>query len=391
MSQYPEGGRDNPNNPNPSNPQYPPTPDAGPPPSEPNPGYNQPSSDPNSYGNLPANTPNSSSGSSSPTDPTYTPPPMSDAQVNPPTPMPPGTEPNSYDPSAQTVMGQQPSDPAYPGHNPISGPGLMTMPPPMQASQPTRRQGRTVLLASIALILIIGASIIGVTTYNNNQHNLHVSATATATAVTATAIASNYPFSNKLVLDDPLVDNSKGVNWDDNPIGGCFFAGSAYHVVDSQAGTYNVCAATGTDYKDFTFQVQMVIKSGDDSTAISTGGGLIFRADEANAKYYRLSISQQGFYDLLATTDGTGANARSMDHGTASQFATGLGQTNTIAVVVRGDQISFYINDQLVTPQSITDTAYTHGQIGFMADGPLLPFDPLTTEVLYTNLKVWQL
>jgi hypothetical protein len=373
MSHYSEGGNDHPDDPNPSNPHYPPTPETG-------------------YSNPPANTPNSSSGPDNPTDPTYTPPPMSDAQMNPPTPMPPSTGPNPYDPYAQTVMRQQPSNPAYPGDHPISGSGPMTIPPPMQTPQPKRGRGRTVLLSVLALILIIGASAIGVAVYNNHQNSLHASATATATAAAATAIVSNYPFSNELVLDDPLVDNSKGVNWNNDQTSGCFFSGSAYHVVDGQAGTYNTCVATGTNYKDFTLQVQMVIKSGDSGIGSGlTGGGLIFRADEANSKYYRLSINQQGDYDVLVTINGTGANAHSLDSGRAEQFATGLGQTNTIAVVVRGDQITFYVNNQLVTPQPITDTTYTHGQIGFIADGPLLPFNTSTTEVVYTNLKVWQL
>jgi len=254
-----------------------------------------------------------------------------------------------------------------------------------------------VLISVIVLILLVGGSAIGLVAYNNNQNTLHANATATAQAIVnttaianttatanaqATTAASTYPFSNKLILNDPLVDNSKGVNWDNNKDNGCFFSGSAYHSVDDQIKTYNTCAATKADYTDFTFQIQMMIKSGDDASA----GGLIFRADNTNDKFYRLYIDAQGNYGLLVSVDSTGSNgnARDLKDGVASSFETGTGTTNTIAVVVRGDQISFYVNQQLVT--SVTDGTYTHGQIGVLSQDL-----GSKTEVVYTNAKVWQL
>lgn len=248
-----------------------------------------------------------------------------------------------------------------------------------------------VLISIIILILVVGGSAIGVVAYNNNQNTMHASATATAQAnaqatahvqATSTAIASAYPFSNKLVLNDPLVDNSKGVNWDNDQANGCFFSGSAYHVVDSQANSYGTCAANSANYTDFTFQVEMVIKSGNDGA----GGGLIFRADNANSRYYRLYIDKDGNYGILVSVDttGTNGNARDLKDGVASQFSTGLGQTNTIAVVAHGEQIAFYVNQQLIA--TVTDSTYTHGQIGFTANT-----QTGTTEAVYTNAKVWQL
>ncbi len=73
-----------------------------------------------------------------------------------------------------------------------------------------------------------------------------------------------------------------------------------------------------------------------------------------------------------------------MKDGTASQFNTGLGQTNTIGVVARGNQIALYIDHQLVT--TVTDSTYTHGQIGVTA----ATLSGSKTEVVYTNAKVWQ-
>lgn len=406
MSQNPNGGPPNynPYGPNPSNPNYPAPPGTAyggsQPPSGPNPGYNPyPPSNPPSGPD--PNTPNSSYG---PYSNPYAPPPPStgpNPYGNPPTPMPPSTGPNPYgDPYAPTVMSQsQQSSPAYPSYNPQ--PLMDTTPPPMAPGMQPQRRGRggVIIAVVIALVVIIGGSIFGVVAYNNNQATIHANATATALAnahaqatstavtqanisATATSIASNYPFSNNLVLSDPLVDNSKGVNWDNKQSIGCFFSGSAYHVTENKSGFYNTCAALNTNYSDFTFESEMVIKQGGNGAA----GGFIFRADENGSKYYRLSIDNTGSYFILVIVDttGTGGNARILKQGTASSFTTGFDQTNTLGIVARGSQYSFYVNGQPVT--SFTDGTYSHGQIGFDVD-----YGTSATDVAFTNAKVWKL
>jgi len=264
---------------------------------------------------------------------------------------------------------------------------------------PPRRRGRdtTIIASVLAILLTVSGVLFGTTTYNNNQSIVlaHTTATAqainarvTATAqainarVTATAQASvqaaTYPFSNTLLLNDPLVDNSKGVNWDSSE--SCSFSSNAYHAFEKQPGFYSPCVAESTNFTDFTFQVDMVIKQGGNGAA----GGLVFRATGTQSMYYRLSIDQQGDYELLINVDTTGTNARSLKQGTASQFTTGLGQTNVIAVVALGNQISFYVNRQPVI--TVDDSTYTHGQIGVVAS-----YGSSSTEVDYTNAEVWRL
>ena len=308
-----------------------------------------------------------------------------------PPPPPPGAA-NPY--ASPTIPGPNPYAPTVMSQQQVSGP---TYPPytPAPSTPEKRSSAMTILLAVIAFIVVAGGAI-GFVLYNNNatatsyanatataRAQANVAATATAQVyATATTIASTYPFSNNLVLNDPLVDNSKGVNWDNDQSTGCFFSGSAYHVIEAKSGSYNTCAAIHSDYTDFTFETEMVIKSGGDGAA----GGLLFRADENNIKFYRLSIDNNGHYFVLAIVDTTGAsgNARKLTEGTASSFTTGLGSTNTLAIVARGDQYSFYVNQQLVT--SFTDGTYSHGQIGFDAD-----FGTSSTELVFTNIKVWQL
>jgi len=281
--------------------------------------------------------------------------------------------------------------PVYtPGPNPVDPTGI-PQPAPMIVKQGGR--GGIIAVLLIAIVLIVGGSIFGVTAYNNSQTAQHTNATATAQGqgntvatataqvnATGTAIATTYPFSTKLLLNDPMVDNSKGVKWDKTSE--CYFSGSAYHVVEGDSRYYNVCAALGSDYSDFTFETQMVIKTGGTAGA----GGLIFRADADNNKYYRLSIDTTGDYFFLVIVDSTGTkgNARTLKEGTASPFETGLNQVNTLSVVARGDEYTFYVNKQLVT--SFTDSTYSHGQIGFDAD-----YGDSQTDLAFINTKVWGL
>ncbi len=417
MSQNPQNNPNyNPYGQNPSNPNYPPGTGYGgalQPPAGSNPGYNPyPSANPPS-GQDP-NTPHSAYGSYGTPNP-YAPPP------------PPGADnpSNPYDPYAPTAMSQnpisgpsypnmpsspgypnqvsgpaypsQPSNPGYPAYNPQAGMLGTQTPPPVSAPPPKRGRGATILISVIALIVIVGGLIFAGVAYNNNQQQtLHTNQTATAQAnlaatahanATASAIANTYPFSNKVLLSDPMVDNSKGARWDDDKNNGCFFSGSAYHVVENKANFYNTCAATGSNYSNFTFETQMLIKTG----GADAGGGLIFRANENNSQYYRLFIGTDGSYFVLVSVDSTGSgssgNARQLVLDTASAFNTGLGATNTIAIVARGNTFSFYVNQQLVG-HAFTDSTYTSGQVGFDAGGA----DGKTpTDVVFTNVKVWQL
>lgn len=402
MSQNPGGPNYNPYGPTPSNPNYPPNTGYGgqQPPSGPQAGYppyQNPPSGPQSgyppYQNPPSgpdsNVPNSGYSGPYASNP-YAPPPPTNPYNTP--PPPPTTGTNTYDPYAQTAMSQNPiSSPGYTAYGAGATPlGPNNVPPP---TQPKRGRGLMIAILLIALVLIVGGSIFGVVTYSNNQATQHANGTSTAVAqannsltataqvyATGTAIATTYPFSNKLVLNDPMVDNSKGVKWDSTS--SCYFSGSAYHTVESDSRYYNVCAALGSDYANFTFESQMVIKTGGTAGA----GGLIFRADADNNKYYRLSIDTTGSYFFLVIVDNTGTNgnARILKEGTASSFETGLNQVNTLAVVARGDEYSFYVNKQLVT--TFTDSTYTHGQIGFDAD-----YGDSKTDLVFTNTKVWEL
>lgn len=113
-------------------------------------------------------------------------------------------------------------------------------------------------------------------------------------------------------------------------------------------------------------------------------GGIIFRADSANSKFYLLRLAQDGSYDLYLYVDKTGTTAKKLTFGNATNMHTGLKVENTLAVVAHGSQIDIYINDHYQT--SISDTTFQSGQIGVVAEN-----DGSLSEVAYTRAQVWRI
>ncbi|HEX7737385.1 MAG TPA: hypothetical protein VF458_21235 [Ktedonobacteraceae bacterium] len=300
-----------------------------------------------------------------------------------PYPLPSGSY---YEPYANAYAPPPPPpDPTLRAANPYDAysPTLRSEYPPLpempaRPARPRRlfhnkRTGK-LLLAALLALLLIGASVLFVGVRYSNQMS-------STSAAQQTAIAATYPFSNRLILKDPLVGNNEAAyGWDNNGQS-CYFANSAYHDAYNQPGYYKPCTAANTSFNNFTFQAQMMIKQGDQNV----GGGLIFRADTSAYKFYRLFITSRGYYQLRVYVDRLGSHSRLLRDGVAPPFHTGLGQTNKIAVSVNNDQLAFYVNKQLVS--SASDDTFSRGQIGFNVDNP----SSQNAEVIFTNARVWQL
>ncbi len=132
-----------------------------------------------------------------------------------------------------------------------------------------------------------------------------------------------------------------------------------------------------TNFSSFVYQVRMPILSGNT-------GGIIFRATGSTAKYYSLSISQDGSYELVKSVSASGANDQVLLSGSTRAFKTGLNQANLVAVVAQSNLLSLYVNKQYVA--GVSDSSYTSGEIGVLAQDATQP-----TEVAYSNAQVWQL
>lgn len=303
--------------------------------------------------------------------------------------------------------------PSYPAQQPQ---------PPFPVAQPQRRKRSPLLIVLIVvlLLLIIGGSgfLYYTSVYQPNQ--IHAQATATAvsqvtgtaqsnatamagatgTAVaqanaTATAFAQSTAQANATAtalqniytsatsgtptLNDPLSQQDSN-NWEvdtKNGGGGCAFTNGAFHASMPQAGFFASCFAQASNYSNFAFQVQMNILKGD-------RGGIIFRADSANFKFYLFRVGQDGSYNLFLYVDNNGSHARSLIQGNTSAIHTGQNQNNTVAVVARNANLYLYVNQLYIA--SVSDNTFGSGQIGLFAEDQKNP-----TEVAFSNLKIWTL
>ncbi|GAC1455504.1 MAG: hypothetical protein PVS3B3_08060 [Ktedonobacteraceae bacterium] len=188
------------------------------------------------------------------------------------------------------------------------------------------------------------------------------------------------PLSGSLAIDDTLHDNTGGYKWPDGISDGggrCQFAQGAYHVVMTQEGALHYCTAGDTGISNYAYEVRMTIVTGDE-------GGIIFRADGLNGKFYYFRIGRDGSYALYLYIDMIGAHARSLAADRSPAIHTGLNTPNLLAAVVRNDTLDLYVNNQPII--SVKNSAYLYGQIGVAATS-----DTGLTEVVFSNAKVWVL
>ncbi len=340
-------------------------------------------------------------------------------------PPPPGFEPlppvvlartpSAYEPTIQASNPYLP--PAFASPTPPPGgiwPGPVPAGPGSGAPGPSRPKGRVILLIGLAL-LIIASGVAGIfyvvrsnqvatanahataTTAARNAastaevnatgtaYTASFNATATTVAANATGTATTYQdlynsaTSGTPALSDPLSDNSNGNGWSEGTGSNyaCVFAGGAYHASDSQKNNFLYCDAPSTDFRDFAYQVQMKIIKGD-------AGGVIFRANATNNTDYVFSVGQDGSYELFVCPPKATKCNSALLSGSSGAINQGLNQTNVVAVVVKGNTITLYVNQQKI--DSVTDNTFSHGQIGVIAYDITGP-----TEVVYNNAKVWTL
>jgi eukaryotic-like serine/threonine-protein kinase len=248
---------------------------------------------------------------------------------------------------------------------------------------------KIVLLITLASLII--ASSVGVlsfiranqiTTDNTHMNTTTITHAAAGTPTTTfvaqvtstvSAITALNPYGGNLVLDDPLRDNSHGYTWDENYIqdGACAFSGGAYHI-SALKTPFFFCHAETTDFSNLAFEVQLNILKGD-------CGGMFFRNDGSVGTLYFFEVCQDGSY--LFERD-NGNSTRYLAGGSSAAITTGLNQPNVLAVVAQGGTLTLYVNNQRIT--SVSDSAYSHGQIGLFANDRSAP-----TEVAFSNAKVW--
>jgi flagellar basal body-associated protein FliL len=217
----------------------------------------------------------------------------------------------------------------------------------------------------------------------NATATAHASATAVASATaTANQAILSQATSGTPALNDPLNAPSSN-NWDQlsasnsTQSGSCAYAGGAYESSMPTKGFFQPCYAEAPTFNNFAYQVQMTIKQGDE-------GGILFRADTANSKFYLFRITQSGAYDLFVYIDNQGTHAKNLLSNSTSLFKQGLNQPNTITVVAKGSNLFFFINGQYL--DSVNNTTLGTGKIGVFGES-----NTNSTMVAFSNAEVWQL
>ncbi|GAC1350087.1 MAG: hypothetical protein NVSMB27_29280 [Ktedonobacteraceae bacterium] len=220
--------------------------------------------------------------------------------------------------------------------------------------------------------------------------NARIYASATAQAAltaqvdngTATTTAFNDIFTRdtggtpKLV--DSLSDNSGNNNWDETSgsvDGACVFTGGDYHALEARQGYFQPCLAEATNFRNFVYQVTMIIDSG-------RQGGIIFRANSTQGSFYFFRIGIDGTYALDLYKSGN--QEITLIHGFSSAITTGLTQTNQLAVIANAGNLYLYANQQFLT--SVSDSSLSSGKIGVVALDLRNP-----SEVEYSNAQVWNI
>lgn len=252
---------------------------------------------------------------------------------------------------------------------------------------PAPRKGWTFgMIALIVLLMLVLSGGSGVAYYLAVMRPLQTSA-QTKIVFGADTATPNHVLSQTLyaqatsgtpVLHDPL--SAQDANqWDelDQSDAGCAFVNNAYQVSSLKSGLIVDCFAIHTEFRNFAYQVQMVMQEGD-------GGGIIFRAESSESRFYYFRVSTGGGYSFYAFKDTRSKDALLLSAGVAPSFDSTQGDTNTLTVVARGSDLYLFVNKQLVT--EVHDNTYTFGQIGVFALD--LGDD---TEVTFSDVKVWQL
>lgn len=274
----------------------------------------------------------------------------------------------------------------YEPPNPYTAPA--TAPPPPLLRRRGLSTAKGALLIVLALLIVGAGGFLFLRGMPSSGHaQAHASPTAQAQQVTGTPAAStpqnlyDQVTRDVPVLDDPLRVNGTS-NWTENTSTDgkfrCAFTGGAYHASAQPQNSFMLCLAQATNFSDLAYQVQMAILKGE-------FGGMVFRTDGSQSKYYSFLIDRAGNYKLINSVDNTGTHDQVLRQGTSALIKTGLNQLNTLAVLARGSSIYLYINHQYLT--SVSDSTYHAGQIGVFGGN----YTEAPADVAFTHVQVWNM
>lgn len=301
--------------------------------------------------------------------------------------------------------------PQFPGQPPAQQqpgmytPGQMFPGQPPVPVQPQRRglSGRIIALLVVLVLALIGGSILvyyaavlhpqqlnadaTATAHTTQVNNLHATQTATTNAANTTATVNALSpqdlytriTAGTPALNDPLTSQGS-TTW--SQMGGgdgrCAFTGGALHATSNKGSA--ACAALGSTYSNFIYQVQVSVIRGD-------LGGIFFRTDQVSHKLYLFAISPNGFYALIYTGQNASGSASEniLAASVSTTINTGLKSTNELSVLARGGEISIFINKQFIT--KVSDSSSKVGEIGVISGSS----KNAPCEAAFNNAQLWNI
>jgi hypothetical protein len=271
-----------------------------------------------------------------------------------------------------------------------------------KSNRPHMAVRRACILTALLVLIIIGGSIGYTTLYQPYAQRIErtaainariektalakvtqtaqVVATLTSQAyATATTVANLQHSYNEMTTAVPNINDDLHTpdvnNWETGS--GCSFTHSAYTINVQEKGFFLPCLAKNIQVKNFVYQVDMDILSGD-------AGGLIIRAKQKNTQSYIFVVGQDSSYSLYYYAGNAQKAAQPLTDGYSDLIKTGYNHVNTLGVLASGSSLDFYINRTYVT--SIVNASMTTGQVGLLANNY-----KSSTEVTYTHAKIWKL
>jgi hypothetical protein len=338
--------------------------------------------------------------------------------------------PTAYAPSNQRYpYPQQQAPNAYPNNNyaPPTPPnnqygGYQQGVPPLPQSVPPlpRQYGQTsddsgsgkkgsrsliIGLVALVIILLIG-SIPILLARSNNKSSQSQQTTSTGGATTAKGTAQSKatnppsvgvtptvaaptlpneknpypPRTGTLVLKDPMRNNSQGYMWQEGSNNGttCRFNGGKYHATKASGSALCVPQSPAVAAQNLTVEADLTLQSG-------TYMGLATRIDPQQGTGYLFVVGTDGTYainqvNIKATGSG---QVRQIRQGFSQAMPLGANQVK-MAVVVRGSQLTLFVNNQQI--DSVNDSRLNNsGSIGVFVNGNS------ALDLAVSNVRVWKL
>jgi hypothetical protein len=268
--------------------------------------------------------------------------------------------------------------------------GATTTPPP-----PPEKKPRIILIGAgllVLVVLIVGTVILLPRLGHSNPDDSSSKVIGTQTATVPQTETNPTPLTadqaqdlyNETVARPPTLNDTlagpDNYGWDNKTLDytSCAFKDGTYHS-KAVPEYFSPCYAGATNFSNFLFQAEMTVIDGH-------SGGLVFRADKTNDKSYLFRISTDGAYILKKYSLDSDNQLKEdiLTSGQSTEVKTGASQANTLAVIVRGNDIYVFINAKYVA--TAHDGLYRSGGIGVYSDS-----DAGDVEVSFRNAQVWTL